>query len=115
MKNIDGLEDRRRRDSTNEKEILHVADPPLYNPAFSVPPCRRRNNPSRDALRTALTLVQHGVGDGVAIVVLKKDGSAEYWLAGRALSDPIRASGATGRLFDLANRLPGYLSDPFPE
>lgn len=94
---------------------MHVADPPVAYPEFNVANCRRRSLASVDAIDEAADLVRSGSGDGVVLAVLKKDGGVEYWVAGRALIDPVHGSGAAARMLDLLNRLPAYLSEPFPD
>lgn len=114
MESIDGKANRRGLDPCGDHDLLHVADPPVGNPRFNAPRCRRRNGASRAALAQAIELTFRGAADGVVLAVLKKDGGVEYWVAGRAMLDPVRGSGAAARLLDLMNRLPSYLSDPFP-
>lgn len=114
MKVFKGHDDRRKPTSQDD-ELLHVADPPLANTDYTTPRCRRRNRATQEALTQALYGVRAGIGDGLVLAVLKKDGGVEYWVAGTALTDPVRGSGAAARLLDLVNRLPAYLSEPFPD
>ncbi len=106
---------RRRRDDRDcptGPEPLHVADPPV--PPARIPQewgCRRRSQDSRNALLHAVQMVERNRAEGLVLCVLRKDGGADYLIAGEGLRNPLRASGGAARLLDLANRLPEYLAE----
>ncbi len=111
---MDMLHRRRRedRDSPAGTDPLHVADPPI--PPARMPRewrCRRRSVDSRNALLHAVQMVEHNRAEGLVLCVLRKDGGADYLIAGEGLRNPLRASGGAARLLDLANRLPEYLAE----